>query len=129
MEVGGEPWPSVWIVLVGIVWCVIPALYWMARDDTEVRSNGLYVRVGDWGFKRMPLGDVSEVKAGPFEARDKRWPMRDCGTREHGEAYFLYAKKGVRIVYADGCELLIGSERGEELAEAIRDFIKEKGDE
>jgi uncharacterized membrane protein len=95
-------------------------LFATLRLVTEVRSDGLYIRFFPvhLSFHRIPLEDLTQ-----FEARTYG-PIREYGGwgikggREN-RAYNVSGDRGVRLDYADGRHILIGSQRADELAEAI----------
>ena len=98
----------------------IVTLFASTRLITEVRSDGLYIRFVPFhlSFRRIPLEDLAG-----FEARTYS-PMREYGGwgirfGRRGRAYNVSGNRGVRIDYANGRHILIGSQRADELADAI----------
>ena len=87
--------------------------------ETEVRGDGVHVRFFPFhlSFRKIPLENVVKVEARSYRPIREYggWGIR-CGRR--GRAYNMSGNLGVRIDYADGRHLLIGSRRAEELAEA-----------
>jgi hypothetical protein len=107
---------SVMAVEVGVF-----ALLWSARLTTEVRSDGLYVQF--FPFHRTPrrFGFDELVSS---EARTYR-PLAEYGGwglkyGPSGEAWNVSGDRGVQLKLANGRSLLIGSQRADELVEAIR---------
>ncbi|HOZ49519.1 MAG TPA: DUF6141 family protein [Candidatus Hydrogenedentes bacterium] len=91
---------------------------------TEVRRDGLYIKFFPlhWSFRRLSLDGVERC-----EARTYR-PIREYGGwgirgNLKGRAYNVSGSRGVRIDYWNGRHLLLGSQRSEELAEAIRSLL------
>jgi len=97
------------------------ALFLNANLRTEVREDGPYIRYFPfhWSFHRLPLEDLREVEAITYS------PLRDYGGwgiryGRKGKAYNPTGNRGVRLTYHSGRQLLIGSQKPDELADAIR---------
>jgi hypothetical protein len=125
----GEPWgdrpmSDTALVVTSIVTMLfsigIFLLFVTLKLVTEVRRNGLYIRFfpAHLSFRRIPLEDLAQ-----FEARTYS-PLREYGGwgikgGRKGRAYNVSGDRGVRLDYANGRHILIGSQRADELAEAI----------
>lgn len=125
----GEPWgnnpmPDTALVVTGTLAILfgigIFLLFATLKLVTEVRSDGLYIRFFPvhLSFHRIPLEDLTQ-----FEARTYS-PVREYGGwgikgDRKGRAYNVSGNRGVRLDYANGGHILIGSQRADELAEAI----------
>jgi hypothetical protein len=103
----------------------IVAMFAAMKLITEVRSDGLYIRFLPFhlSFRRIPLEDMAG-----FEARMYR-PIREYGGwgirfGRGGRAYNVSGNRGVRIDYANGKHILIGSQRADELAAAIGSVLR-----
>ena len=103
----------------------IVALFASTRLITEVRTDGLYIRFVPFhlSFRRIPLEDLAG-----FEARRYR-PIREYGGwgirfGRRGRAYNVSGNRGVRIDYANGRHILIGSQQADELAQAIGSILR-----
>ena len=103
----------------------IIALFAGMKLITEVRSDGLYIRFfpPHLSFRRIPLEDLAG-----FGARTYR-PIREYGGwgirfGRRGRAYNVSGNRGVRIDYANGRHILIGSQRADELADAIAKVVE-----
>lgn len=92
----------------------------LAELRVEVRPDGLYVRF--FPLTRQHRFAWSEIES----AEPRRYrPMREFGGwgvrfSRGGKAYNVAGDRGVQLVFTDGRRLLIGSQRADELAEAIR---------
>jgi hypothetical protein len=99
------------------------------RSETEVRDDGVYL-LDDYPLrflgKKIPLADAASVEARPYRRSDYYLGRRR--RRGNGKGYLLYGEKCVRIDYADGRHVVIGSQRPQELAEVIRELLEEKGE-
>jgi hypothetical protein len=98
----------------------ILALFITAKLIVEVRADGVYYRFIPFHrrFQRLPLNDV--VK---FQALQYR-PIREYGgwgirLGWKGKAYNVKGNWGVRFDFANGKHVLLGSQRAQELAEAV----------
>jgi len=91
------------------------------RLITEVRGEGLYLRFIPFhrSMRRVPLENVVKVEARTYHPLFNYggWGLRRT---YKGRAYNVSGNRGVRLDFADGRHLLVGSQRPDELAEAIR---------
>jgi hypothetical protein len=93
----------------------------VARLDTEVRDDGLYVKFSPFhrSAKRVPFADLADVhETGYSPLRYGGWGLRWTPS---GWAYTVSGNSGVRFERADGKSLVVGSERPDELVAAIQD--------
>lgn len=121
-----------WASLPVIVICgiLVPAgigfLIWVARLETEVRQDGLYIRYVPFHrrFKRFKAEDLSEYHARTYRPvlEYGGWGIR-CGWK--GRAYNVSGNRGVQLVFRDGRRVLIGSSQPSELEAAIRSIVHE----
>lgn len=127
----GEPWGNkpapddVFVYLmIGILLFTlgVSALLLTLKLTIEVRRDGLFVQLFPIHLrkpKRIPLERMTVCEAVRYR------PIRDYGGwgirySRLGNAYNLRGDRGVRISFADRKPLLIGSQRPEELAAAIK---------
>ena len=101
----------------------IAALFVLLMLETEVRSDGIYVRFSPFHihFKRFAPEDLSEFYARQYKPIMEYggWGIR-FGLFGKGKAYNVSGNKGVQLIFKNGKKLLIGSQRAEELEVAIR---------
>jgi hypothetical protein len=117
-------------VLVGLgVPIAIVVLFLILRLETEVRSDGLYVRYYPFhiSFRKFSPDDLSECHARQYRPIREfgGWGIR-CGLFGKGKAYNVSGNKGVQLVFKNGKRLLIGSQKAEEFEEALRKIIESK---
>jgi hypothetical protein len=113
-----------------ICWLLVPigiaVLFVSLKLETEVRGDGLYVRFFPFHlkFKRFGAEELSECYARQYRPLLEYggWGIR-CG--KQGRAYNVSGNKGVQLVFKNGRQLLIGSQREKELEEAIRSIMKD----
>lgn len=121
----GQPWGSkpmsdAELTGVTIMLAVIMLWIYLMRLVTEVRDDALTVHfVLLWRRKAIPYQNIRSVEARTYNAIAEYggWGIR-WGAR--GWAYNVSGNRGVQLQLDDGKELLIGSERAEELAAAIK---------
>jgi hypothetical protein len=129
---GDRPMSDTGLAVTGtlvILFCIgIIALFAFCRLITEVRSDGLYIRFVPFhlSFRRIPLEDLESFAALTYR------PMREYGGwgikgGRGGRAYNVSGDRGVRLDYATGRHILIGSQKAEELAEAIGKVLGRTG--
>ncbi|SEO88085.1 hypothetical protein SAMN04487948_106141 [Halogranum amylolyticum] len=99
---------------------------WSLRLETEVRDDGLYLRfvLFHRSFRRVPWSEM-----GSFEAVTYR-PLGEYGGwgirwRPEKLAYNVSGSRGVRIERPDDRELLVGSQRPDDLARAMRNAARD----
>ena len=121
---GDKPLPDGALIGVGLFAIGIPLFVaWLllaAKLTTRVGDTTLHV--GLWPIHRRPK-EIDLLRVAEVEACSYR-PLRDYGgwgvrRGRNGTAYNVSGDRGVRITDTDGETLLIGSQRADELAEAI----------
>ncbi len=100
-------------------------LFLLLKLETEVRSDGLYVRFFPFHirYRKFTAEDLSE-----YYARTYR-PILEYGGwgikwGKRGKAYNASGNRGVQLVLKNNKRLLIGSQRPEELVDAISSLLK-----
>ncbi|SFG86703.1 hypothetical protein SAMN04488063_3152 [Halopelagius inordinatus] len=101
---------------------VVCGFVWSLRLVTEVRDDGLYVRFAPLhrSFRRVPWTAVGSVEATTYR------PLREYGGwgirwRPDAIAYNVSGSRGVLLTRPGDRDLLVGSQRPDELATAIRE--------
>ncbi len=117
---GSHPLPdwAAWVlVIVGGIG--LPAFAFVVRLVTEVHANEVTVRVFPFGTTRIPLADVNEAEVRDYSAQREfgGWGVK---TGQSGKAYSAYGNQGVQLWLKEDSRILIGSQRAEELAAALR---------
>ncbi len=121
---GDRPMPDAVLAILGPVAIVLAAigliLVCTSRLVIEVRHDGLYVQYVPIHFrpKRISLDQVASVQSVIYRPilRYGGWGIRWI---PKGKAYNARGNRGVRLDYANGRHLLLGSQRPQELAGAI----------
>jgi hypothetical protein len=98
----------------------LAALLLLARLETSVCDDGLHVHYHFLLVNRViPYEDILDCRARTYR------PIMEYGgwgvrwSLSHGKAYNVSGKRGVQLQLADGKKLLVGSQRADELADAI----------
>lgn len=125
-----ESWEIILGFVVGIgVPIAITALFLLLKLETEVKSDGIYVRYFPFHirFKRFGPEDLSECYARRYKPI---WEYGGWGIRyslRNGKAYNTSGNQGVQLVFKNGKRLLIGSQKPEQLEAAIRAICEISG--
>lgn len=105
-----------------LVAAVLVAFVWSLRLVTEVRDDGLYVRFAPFhrSFRRVAWSEVESVESTRYR------PLREYGGwgirwRPGTVAFSVSGSRGVLVERPDDRDLLVGSQRPDELATAIRE--------
>jgi hypothetical protein len=91
-----------------------------ARLVTDVQPTRVSIGLrGLWPARHISLSDITNAKVVTFQ------PMRDFGgygirSSSKGKAYLAAGIRGVRLELKNGSAITIGSERPEELSQALR---------
>jgi len=101
----------------------LAAGFYFIQLITEVRSEGLYIRFVPFVRQLIPYGDIKTCEARTYSPIGEYggWGMR---WGRSGKAYNISGNRGVQLEFKDGKRLLIGSQRAEELAQAIQARMK-----
>ncbi|UCG83978.1 MAG: hypothetical protein JSW38_03940 [Dehalococcoidia bacterium] len=116
---------TVLIIIVIVFGFMFPVFFYIVNLTTEVRGDGLYYRFFPFHltFRKISGEDIRSCEARTYS------PLREyggCGIRwgAKGRAYNVGGNRGVQLELSNGSRILIGSQRSEELAEAIDMAIK-----
>jgi hypothetical protein len=98
---------------------LVPTLLLSANLVIRVERDTVDVRFFPFAHRRIALADIASAYARTYAPiREYRgWGVK--GTRRN-RAYNMSGKQGVQLVLGDGTRVLLGSQRSEELAQAIQ---------
>jgi len=125
--VGNPPMPDKVLASIGIAVILCEALTLALLRAialiTEVRTDALYLRFYPAGWKRIAFDDIRRCQARTY---DPLMEYGGWGVRwgRSGKAYNISGNRGVQLELANGQKLLIGSEKAEDLEEAIRQWVR-----
>jgi hypothetical protein len=117
---GDHPMSDVTLLLISSLFFFLIAWFYLVKLVTEVHDQEIRARFNFiWFAKRIPFNEIRSVEAVTYR------PLRDYGgwgirLGREGWAYNVSGNRGVRFHYKDGKKFLIGSQRPEELEQAIQ---------
>jgi len=117
---GSEPIPDwlAWVltILFGIG---LPAFALIVRMVTQVRPGELSVRFVPILTRRITVADIAEAESREYSAMREfgGWGIR---VASDGRAYNAHGSQGVQLTLKDGSRILVGTQRPQELVEALR---------
>lgn len=122
VSMGNRPAPDFLLVIFWVLFGIgMPMLFISARLITEVRSDGIYIKYVPFHrtCRKIEFTDLQH-----FEVRTYR-PILEYGGwgirgRVHDRAYTVSGNRGVQLECLIHGRILIGSQRPEELAQAIQ---------
>lgn len=105
---------------------VVVVFMWSLRLETEVREDGVYLKLAPLhrSFRHVAWDAIESVESVRYR------PLLEYGGwgirwRPGKLAYNVSGSRGVRLGRPDDRELLVGSQRPDELATAIRNAIRD----
>ena len=124
----GQPWgdrplSDVGLTIVTVLAVVLSLglsfLFFQFKLITEVRANGLYIRFFPLRARLIPYNAIVDCTARVYH------PIKEYGGwgiryGKNGKAYNISGNQGVQLELRDSKPLLIGSQRANELAQAIQ---------
>lgn len=118
---GNNPASDTVLIIICIVFGLgFPALFFTLKLTTEVRTDGLYYRFTPIhrSFRRIAFEDITK-----YEMRTYK-PIREYGGwgiryGPNGTAYNISGNRGLQLELLSRKKILIGSQRAEELFEAV----------
>jgi hypothetical protein len=118
---GQNPAPDTVMMVIALVFGIaFPVLFLVGNLTVEVRGDGLYYRFFPFHWSSHRISAETLAK---YEVQTYR-PIRDYGGwgiryGRSGKAYNVSGNRGVMLELSDGSRLLIGSQKPEELVNAI----------
>ena len=128
---GSNPAPDWLLLIIFILFGIIlPVLLISAKLRTEVREDGLYVQFFPFHlrFHKIILDQVKSAETRVYK------PIREYGGwgiryGKRGKAYNVSGNVGLQLEFNNSIGLLIGSQRADELLEALKPFLNKSNDE
>lgn len=116
---GSKPMSDGELVAVTSALALVAVWIYLMRLVTEVRDDGLHIHFQLlWRRRVIPYGDILDAEAVAYN------PLADYGGwgirhGRRGWAYNVSGSRGVRLELTGDKSLLVGSQRADELAQAI----------
>ncbi|WP_199249356.1 DUF6141 family protein [[Phormidium] sp. ETS-05] len=114
------------LIVFGVIYGIfLPAVVYVTKLTTEVRTDGLYLSFYPILFYQIKIPYENVVKCDV----KKYYPLRDYGGwgvryGPKGKAYNVSGDRGVQLELANGERILIGSGNPEQLATAIGFYVR-----
>jgi hypothetical protein len=109
------------MVSVLVVDAMVAYLFLASKLTTAVTPSGLFIRYFPFHFRDIPISieNVKSIQSVTYSLLGEYggWGIR---IGKGGKAYNPTGDRGVKIIYNNGSHVLIGSQRPEELEQAIK---------
>jgi hypothetical protein len=118
---GNNPAPDPVMIMIWVIFGLFfPALFYSFKLVTEVRYDGLYARFFPLQFHAHKIS-FEEIKTYEIRKYSALKEYGGYGIRygKNGKAYNISGKRGVQFEFLDGKRLLIGTQKPEELIQAL----------
>ncbi len=105
---------------------ILEILFLFLKLETKVINNGLYVRLFPVHikFRTFTPEEISEAFARKYEPISEYGGWGIKGWRSNNKAYNTRGNEGVQLVFKNGKKLLIGSQKSQELENAIKTIMR-----
>ncbi|MFC1940694.1 DUF6141 family protein [Chloroflexota bacterium] len=118
---GNNPAPDTMLIIIVFIFGLgFPYIFYKMNLTTEVRSDGIHYRFFPFhfSFHKIKFEDLFKYEVQTYN------PIRDYGGwgirwGSKGKAYNVSGSRGVYLEFSNGKQLLIGSQKPEELVEAL----------
>jgi Family of unknown function (DUF6141) len=111
------------ILSIGFMFSIL-ALFWLSKLEIQVRNTGLYIKYFPFHFmhRKISLKDLKKVKAKKYD------PFKEHGGmgirhKKNKIIYCIKGKSGILIEYREGKSVILGSQKPEELVQAIKQIL------
>jgi hypothetical protein len=123
---GNNPASDSMLIVITIIFGFgFPVFMYKINLTTEVREDGLYFRFFPihQSFRKINLEDITGYNVETYRAVIDYggWGIKHG---RKGQAYNVSGNRGVQLHLSNGKRVLVGSQRPEELAEALKSVLK-----
>jgi hypothetical protein len=121
----GAGWPVAIVLL--LVAVGLPLLFGLARLTVEVLADRIQIRYRPFIARTLRLDEVVAAESVTYRPLREYggWGIKGWSRRKI--AYNVRGDRGALLTFSDGRTVLIGSQRADELAAAIRDRLPSSG--
>jgi hypothetical protein len=123
---GPDPMPDLLLWILGPLMIALGfflmLLFLFMRLVVTVKKEGLYIRYEPFVSRRILYSDIADCESKAYSPLREYggWGIRGSRRRR---AYNVRGNRGVMLHFKDGSTLLIGSQRADELADAIKSLL------
>jgi hypothetical protein len=119
---GTKPMSDTALAIVGSISILfmggLTSLFYVLKLITEVKNDGLYIQFFPFSRQKIPFDNIKKCEVRQYS------PIKEYGGwgirwGRKGKAYNVSGNRGVQLELLKGKPILIGSQRPEELAQAI----------
>ena len=114
------------IAVIIIISVVMTLLFYSAKLKTQVQNDGLYIKFFPFHlrYKKFSADNIAQCFSRQYKPIREYggWGIR-CSWCGAGKAYNVSGNQGVQIIFENGKKLLIGSQKPQELALAIKKIM------
>jgi hypothetical protein len=125
---GPHPVNDAWLLLTGAVFILLTLLFAVMRLETEIRTDGIYVRFFPFHlrFRHYAPRELENYYMRTYSSLVEYggWGMR-VSLSGAGKLYNVSGKEGLQLVFPNGKRLLIGTQQPEALSAALK-VLQEK---
>lgn len=123
VEIGSNPASDLeMVILLTLFGVILPVLFYINKLETRVYEDGIYIRYYPFhlSYKKYSFEDIKNYKSITYSALKEYggWGIR-YKLRGKTKAYNVSGNNGVMLEFKDGKNLLIGSQKADELYNAI----------
>jgi hypothetical protein len=118
---GNNPAPDAVMIMIWVIFGVLfPIFFYSLKLVTDVRNDGLYIRFFPLQFhsKKISFEEIKTYEIRTYSAL-KEYGGYGIRYGKNGKAYNISGKRGVQFEFLDGKRLLIGTQKPEELIQAL----------
>lgn len=125
VDVGNKPASLVELIIIGAVTVPLSLFFLGLRLHSELRSDGIYLRFSPlhWKYRAFTWDKVERLYIREYKPLKEYggWGLR-FGLFGNGMAYNVAGNVGLQLVLKSGRRLLIGTQRGEELKQILKEL-------
>ena len=121
-QFGGIPMSDSGLIISTALSLLVTLLIALTRLDTIIKPDGIYVRFFPFHlkFRQYPWDSIAQVFVREYKPISEYggWGYR-LGLFGKGKAFNVYGNQGIQLVFTNGSKLLIGTNRPDEVREAL----------
>jgi len=126
-NVGQNPAPD-WMVWV--IWLLIgvglPLMFGLVALVLQVTADQVLVNYRPFKRRAIPLGEIAQVEVRTYNAVKEYGGWGIKGWSKDNVAYNVSGNRGVELTLRSGSRVMLGSQRADELAEAINGQLRQR---